>query len=227
MKTTIQPRRPFPTTTPAGTYRFPFKWATWKLPRSPARASPCRVAGEGITLSWRTESESNSSGFYVWRSQAEDGSYKRISTALIPSQGNGSAATEYRFLDKNVQEEKVYWYKIEEISTDGQSEFFGPLQIQGIPLPEEFSLLPNYPNPFNPETTIRYELPETSEVTMKVYTLLGKEIRTLVNKIQNAGRYRVTWNGMDQDGRRVSSGIYFVRIQAGSFSQIRKMTFIQ
>ncbi|HEX9933896.1 MAG TPA: FlgD immunoglobulin-like domain containing protein, partial [bacterium] len=79
----------------------------------------------------------------------------------------------------------------------------------------------------NPETAIEYELPEISEVTVKVYTLLGMEIKTLVNKIQNAGRYTLTWNGTDNGGRKVPSGIYFLRMQAGAFSQIRKMTFIQ
>jgi len=184
-------------------------------------------AGEGIVLAWRTESETNSAGFHVWRSQSENGTYKPVTTSLMSSKGNGSSATAYKYVDKNVLDGNKYWYKIEEVSTDGKSEFFGPISVQGIPLPTEYSMAQNYPNPFNPETTIKYELPEVSEVSVNVYTLLGKEVKTLVNKIQNAGRYAAKWNGTGEDGKRVPSGIYFIRIQAGIFSQTRKMTFMQ
>ncbi len=197
------------------------------LPVQMGNIAATASAGEGIVLAWRTESEVNSAGFHVWRSQSENGTYKPVTTSLMPSQGNGSAATEYKFVDKNVQDEHEYWYKIEEISTDGKSEFFGPISVQGIPLPTEYSMAHNYPNPFNPETTIKYELPEVSEVSVKVYTILGKEVKTLVSRIQNAGRYTAKWNGTGEDGKRVPSGIYFIRIQAGIFSQTRKMTFMQ
>lgn len=185
------------------------------------------MPGEGINLGWRTESEANSAGFHIWRSDSENGTFKRVTTTLISSMGSGSSATEYEFVDKNTLDGKEYWYKIEELSTDGMSEFFGPISVLGVQLPTEYKLSQNYPNPFNPETTIKYELPEVSEVSVMVYTLLGKNVKTLVNKIQNAGRYSVTWNAIGEDGKRVPSGVYFVRIQAGIFSQMRKMMFVQ
>ena len=197
------------------------------LPVQMGNIAATASAGEGIVLAWRTESETNSAGFHVWRSQSENGTYKPVTTSLMSSKGNGSSATAYKYVDKNVLDGNKYWYKIEEVSTDGKSEFFGPISVQGIPLPTEYSMAQNYPNPFNPETTIKYELPEVSEVSVNVYTLLGKEVKTLVNKIQNAGRYAAKWNGTGEDGKRVPSGIYFIRIQAGIFSQTRKMTFMQ
>lgn len=197
------------------------------LPVQMGQMEATAIPGEGINLGWRTESEANSAGFHIWRSDSEKGTYKRVTTALIASTGRGSSATEYEFVDKNIQDGNKYWYKIEELSTEGKSEFFGPISVQGVPLPTEYKLSQNYPNPFNPETTIKYELPEVSEVSVNVYTLLGKNVKTLVNKIQNAGRYTVNWNAVGEDGKRVPSGVYFIRIQAETFSQIRKMMFIQ
>ncbi len=90
-------------------------------------------------------------------------------------------------------------------------------------LPREFALLQNYPNPFNPATTIVYTLPEASQVVLSIYDVLGREIKTLVNNTLPAGRYQVTWDGTDQGGRPVSSGIYIYRLRAGHFTKTMKM----
>lgn len=197
------------------------------LPVQMGQMEAMAIAGEGINLTWYTLSSVNSAGFHVWRSSSEKGKYDRVSTSMIAGKGNSSSKTEYKFLDRNISDGIDYWYQIEEISIEGRSEFFGPISVTGIPLPTEYAMPQNFPNPFNPETTIKYELPELSEVSVRVYSLLGREVKTLVNKFQNAGRYSIKWNGTGEDGRRAPSGIYFVRIQAGSYSQIRKMTFIQ
>jgi len=94
-------------------------------------------------------------------------------------------------------------------------------------LPEEFSLEQNYPNPFNPTTQISYSLPENSFVTLKIYDMLGREVRTLVNENNNAGRTTVDWNGEDNFGRQVSSGAYIYRITAGKFVSVKKMLFLK
>lgn len=89
-------------------------------------------------------------------------------------------------------------------------------------LPTEYSLAQNYPNPFNPSTTINYELPESGQVTLKIYDLLGKEVATLVNEKMEAGRYSATFNGS-----ALSSGMYFYKITAGSFTAVKKMALIK
>jgi hypothetical protein len=89
-------------------------------------------------------------------------------------------------------------------------------------LPTEFSLQQNYPNPFNPSTTIKYQLPMTSAVTLKVYDLLGREVATLVNARQSAGQYSVQWNAS-----KSSSGVYFYRLQAGSFVKTSKLILLK
>ncbi len=93
--------------------------------------------------------------------------------------------------------------------------------------PLDFSLAPNYPNPFNPETTLRYALPQSGEVKLVIYDMLGQEVRTLVHEMQAPGVYTVLWNGHNEHGFAVASGLYFYRIEAGNFVQTRKMTLVR
>jgi predicted secreted hydrolase len=96
------------------------------------------------------------------------------------------------------------------------------------PLEEtSYELLQNYPNPFNPETKILFQLPEASQVVMKVYNTRGQEIRLLVDAQYEAGFHSLRWDGRDNYGISVTSGIYLYRIQAGSFSQARKVTLLR
>lgn len=90
--------------------------------------------------------------------------------------------------------------------------------------PVEFELAQNFPNPFNPETTIHFQLPEASHVTIKIYNVLGKEIKILIDDRYAAGNHVATWNGKDHAGNDVSSGIYFYEIKAGTFNKVMKMS---
>ncbi|MCD4817534.1 MAG: PKD domain-containing protein [Candidatus Cloacimonetes bacterium] len=94
-------------------------------------------------------------------------------------------------------------------------------------IPEIYSLSPNYPNPFNPETTISYALPEASDVSLQVFNIKGQLVNTLVNENIETGNHSVVWNGKDNNDRKVSSGIYFYRINAGEFTDIKKMLLIK
>lgn len=96
-------------------------------------------------------------------------------------------------------------------------------------LPKAFSLSQNSPNPFNPSTTISYDVPEGKkiQISIKVYDIRGRLIRTLVNEEKEAGSYNVFWDGTDQNGRQISSGVYFYRMAAGEFEQTRKMVMIK
>ena len=93
--------------------------------------------------------------------------------------------------------------------------------------PRKNALLAAYPNPFNPQTTIRYELASRTHVTLRVYDVSGAVVRTLVNGDKAAGSYSLTWNGRDDHGSAVSSGVYFYRISAGSFTDVRKVTLLK
>ena len=94
-------------------------------------------------------------------------------------------------------------------------------------LPEHYALLPNYPNPFNPETTIAYDLADEGRVRLAVYDVLGQQVRVLIDGAQAAGRYRMAWDGRDRAGRAAASGVYFLRLEANGFSQVRKMMLVR
>ncbi len=94
-------------------------------------------------------------------------------------------------------------------------------------LPNQFYLYQNYPNPFNPSTIIQYSLPQAKKVRIVVYDISGKEIALLADKYQNAGTYNVTWNGNNNSGQPVASGIYFYSVQAGNYAQTKKMVLLK
>jgi len=93
-------------------------------------------------------------------------------------------------------------------------------------IPENFNLFQNYPNPFNPVTTIKYQIPEISFVTLKVYDVLGNEIKTLVNEEKPAGSYEVEFQSA-VNGRQLASGIYYYQFRAGNFLETKKMILIK
>jgi len=94
-------------------------------------------------------------------------------------------------------------------------------------LPEDYALTQNFPNPFNPETTVPFAVPVSGEVSVVIYNVLGQEVMTLASGMRDAGFYRLSWNGQDHLGRSVASGIYFVRMVAGEFTGVRKMLLLK
>ncbi|MDZ7797579.1 MAG: FlgD immunoglobulin-like domain containing protein [Candidatus Marinimicrobia bacterium] len=112
--------------------------------------------------------------------------------------------------------EHTYWYNDDtlEVAVDG--------------IPGEFALHQNYPNPFNPTTTINFDLPEASDVKLVIYDIAGRKIRTLVNGNNiDAGYKKIVWNGRDDYGNGVATGMYIYRLQAGEFVEVKKMTFLK
>ena len=103
-----------------------------------------------------------------------------------------------------------------------------PVPIQVQTRPEAFALANNYPNPFNPATTIKYALPQAADVELTVYNVVGQVVRTLVAEHQNAGRYVVEWDATNDNGHSLSSGMYFYRLQAGGdFHEVKKMLLLK
>ena len=110
----------------------------------------------------------------------------------------------------------------QQVSANGQLGVVTDVQNDVAALPESFRLEQNYPNPFNPTTVIRYQLPVTSYVTLRVYNVLGQEVAALVNQEMKPGSYEVTW---DADG--LASGVYFSRLQAGSYTETKKLILLR
>jgi hypothetical protein len=93
--------------------------------------------------------------------------------------------------------------------------------------PQVFALHQNYPNPFNPTTNITFEVTGTELVNIEVFDILGKKIKTLVNDEFSAGSYTVDWDGRSENGFQLSSGVYVYKMNAGDFTQIRRMVFMK
>ena len=133
-----------------------------------------------------------------------------------------------------VDNNATYYYKLEDVGLDGERTMHGPVQASvlshtkdQITQPQTFVLEPNYPNPFNAGTTIRYRLPEPAQVRLEIYNLQGLKVRTLVNSMQAAGAYTVSWDGKDATGATLGSGLYFYKLTAGDISKLRRMTLLK
>ena len=188
------------------------------------------TAGDGqVTLKWATESEIENLGFNIYRSTKYNDQFSIINDELIPGAGNSSSRHEYEYIDKGLTNGITYWYKLEDVDYSGNTELHGP--VSATPMkkaaPSKFCLYPNYPNPFNPITTISYDLPDDGFVELSVHNMRGEKVTMLLKNNQEAGSYRMNWDGTDQNGELVSSGIYFLRIVCGNYSKASKMVFIR
>jgi len=104
----------------------------------------------------------------------------------------------------------------------------GTIALRSVsPVPDAFAVSQNYPNPFNPSTDIAYALPEAGNVNIEIYNILGQQVKSLANEYQDAGNYVVTWNGDDESGSTVASGVYFYRVSAGEYKDIKKMVLMK
>ena len=138
------------------------------------------------------------------------------------------------YLDTEYEVGVTLYYRISALDHSGNMGEFSPtVDITVLwadlenAMPSEYTIHQNYPNPFNPSTTLRYALPEQSDVKIAVYDMIGRKVRTLVNDSQDAGYKSVIWDATNDYGERVGAGIYLYQIQAGAFVQTRKMVLLK
>jgi hypothetical protein len=111
--------------------------------------------------------------------------------------------------------------------TVNEMDFEGELTLNKPTTPNSYRLAGNYPNPFNPATTIAFSLAKSSDVKLTVFNVLGQSVTTLVDGTMEAGEHNVVWNGTDARGNTVSSGVYLYRLEASDFSETKKMTLLK
>ncbi len=186
------------------------------------------VAEQNVHLEWLTATETNNFGFDIERRHLEDSDWEKL--AFLAGKGTTTEPSRYVFFDRNLQA-GTYDYRLKQIDTDGAFEY-SHIVTATIGLPTTFMLAQNFPNPFNPATEIQYQLAASENsggmrTLLKIYNILGKEVRVLVNEEQAPGFYRVTWDGRDDFGQRLASGIYVYRLQSGKFVATRKMALVQ
>ncbi|MBM2840910.1 MAG: repeat-containing protein, partial [Bacteroidetes bacterium] len=195
---------------------FPFSDPA--LPIQLASFTATFVPGVGVRLEWLTLSELNNYGFEVQRRGNGQTTFESLPNGFVPGHGTTIEPHQYVYID-STGSAGHWFYRLKQIDLDG-SVWYGPsvevevLTSVGEDVPKEFALMQNHPNPFNPSTTIRFEVPLQTRITIKVYDILGREVTTLIDESRSPGRYHVDWNAT-----HVASGVYFYRMTAGAFSE--------
>ncbi len=186
----------------------------------------CNSFDGTVSLDWVTSSETNNLGFYIYRSESENGPYLRMSTKMISGLGNSAEGQAYKQEDIQVEVGKVYFYKLGEIDFTGQIRLHGPVSVT-VASPQHYGIAQNYPNPFNPVTNIDFKLKESGFVDLTIYNLRGQVVKQLIQKELNAGKHSVVWDAHDQSGLPVPTGVYFYRLQVNDFQKTIKMQFVK
>jgi hypothetical protein len=178
--------------------------------------------GSGTELSWEECPDTDFDYFCVYRGESEE---------FEPDPGNlVYMTTDTNWLD-TVEEGWRYSYKITAVDFSGnESDAASAGTITGDDTPtapKAFALYQNAPNPFNPTTTIRFDLPVRSHVRLAVYSVTGRLVRVLLDRDIDAGCKEIRWDGRDSRGRSAASGIYFYRLDTPAFSESRKMILLR
>jgi len=177
-----------------------------------------RATERGAELTGRFESTFPNVLVHVYRGEGREGGLNDLATKAL----NGQSS--FTYVDETAVPGKAYRYMIGVVDSDG--EFVSPIQM--LTMPSAVTRLEqNSPNPFNPQTQIRFTLDSRQSVALAVYDVNGRLVRTLVSGTQAMGTHDVTWDGRDNAGATVSSGVYFYRLDAGKFSATRKMVMLK
>lgn len=173
---------------------------------------------EGVKLEWEIGFAEGLEGFNVYRAKGASGEFTRLNDGLLPIE------KEYTFLDNRIRPGVNYAYYIGAVDRDG--EFFSPTLSVNIPS-WKTTLEQNYPNPFNPSTIIPFALAAPTRVSLTIYNVKGQRVKTLLNETKDFGRYKVNWDGKNDRGLRVSSGVYYYRLKAGKHVFTKKLVLLK
>lgn len=206
-------------------------------PTLPVELSTFTVSLSGCNsamLTWVTQTETNVNGFHIYRN-TEDflASATLISNLILAT--NTSQQKVYVFKDKELSIPGTYYYWLEVSDLDGSDSYYGPIYLlyeggnnqQSPDIPKITELESPYPNPFHPSTTLRYGLAKTDPVKITIYNGRGQMVRSIDEGKKSAGHYNLAWNGDDDRGRSLPTGVYCIRMQAGSKSFIKKAVLLK
>ncbi|MEA2097419.1 MAG: FlgD immunoglobulin-like domain containing protein, partial [Candidatus Cloacimonadota bacterium] len=188
------------------------------------------------TLYWTTQSEENNDYWNVYRGNNNNFTEATHLNANNPVQGNGTTnnASDYIYVDNApVVQNTTYWYWIEDVSTDGETEVHEPITLT-VPFEdtpgtyEKYGLQQNYPNPFNPSTSISFTLADDSDVELIIYNIKGEKVRSIYNSFVYAEQVEtVVWDGNDANGKQVSSGVYYYKLITDTKEYNKKMLMVK
>jgi hypothetical protein len=188
-----------------------------------------KTEANSIILTWITQSEVNVWGFNIYCNADDTTHFRRINQEIINGAGSSASKKIYRYVDKHNPVFGTLYYRLECVDIDGSRELFGPISItlEQPPITTGFYLQQNYPNPFNPSTHVAYHLPTLEKVVIKIHGMLGQEICTLINKDMEAGMHILKWDGTDNLGNEMASGLYIITMRAGNYTGSKKINLIR
>ncbi len=175
------------------------------------------VHENNVTLNWSTSFEINNSGFDIER-KIINGQWSRI--GFVNGSGTTNEMKYYSFTDRAGTGK--YHYRLKQIDYNGSYEYFELTEEVIIGIPYKYELSQNFPNPFNPSTKIYYTIPNNEHITLKVYDITGRLVKTLVNVSQSTGYYEINFDASDLPG-----GVYFYSLLSGGFTNTRRMVLIK
>lgn len=181
--------------------------------------SACQTE-EGIKLSWSLSDLKYKAKFNVYKKLSGN---KQFDPFLVNITENGCYS--YSLLDKDCKSEGLYIYKVD-IIENGNSQTLFTTRPVGI-TKASFELYQNSPNPFNPITTIRYNISKRAHVKLEIFNVLGEKVCSLVNKVQSTGEHVITWDGSDKNGNLIPSGLYYYKLEVGKRVSSRKMVLLR
>jgi hypothetical protein len=191
-----------------------------------------KVSEGKVVLRWATASESQNLGFNVYRSTSPNGPFTKLNPQVIPGLGTSGTGQEYGWVDDSVDASTdTYYYYLKDVSLSGVENLSSLIKVdvkRQLAGPKEPALLQNYPNAFNPETWMPFQLSEAANVTLNIYDVSGKLVRTLELGQKLPGYYldkssAAYWDGRNSNGERMGSGVYFYSLRAGDFTAVRRM----
>lgn len=179
------------------------------------------VNENNVLLRWVTATETNSYGFSIERAR-ENTSF--VTIGFVQSAGNSSSFRFYNYADKNLSSGK-YIYRLKQIDNDNTFRYSSEVEVT-ISAPKAFVLLQNYPNPFNPSTTVKFSVPFDSNIKLNLYDVLGNEIEKVYTGNVEAGIHEMILD-FTKFSARLSSGVYFLRLDTEGFSKAIKINFLK
>jgi len=186
-----------------------------------------------VRLDWVTQSETNLSGFRVLRNTVAEVSTATSVSNLIAA-ANTSSTVVYSFIDSEVPGNGIYYYWLQMEDLDGGISYSAALAVQvtnganpDTEIPKITALQKPFPNPFNPDVTIPFDLAVEGKVTITIYNLKGQLIRDLLNENCKAASHRIVWNGKDNEGHYVATGTYVIQMNAPGYNLARKISLLK
>jgi hypothetical protein len=194
-----------------------------------------QIQNNQVKLTWYTQSEVQNQGFFIQRKLINESEWEEISNYLqnqgLHGQGSTTHKTEYEFVDSTALSGFTYEYRLGDIDYNTAKHYHNNhiIRIEVIysASPNNYSLQPAYPNPFNPYTTITYSLPQVDHVRLNVYDINGNLVRELINGVENPGIKNVVWDSKNEYGKEVPSGMYLYTFQATNFKKSKKTLLIR